>query len=113
MLRKARPVAATPSRAPNGIHQKTRTEKKLMPKEATASPRTGAGSSWTSIMADSGPFIPINSVARAADLSGKPRADAVVVGRRRGWPEDRGVYGCKDRRAWTYCGNRNRHTARW
>src|SRR3954465_9853533 len=100
MLRTARVVAAPASRKPNGIHQNTSMAKKLIPKEATASPRTGAGNSWTSIMADSGPFIPIDSVVRGgrtirANREPTPR----VLGGRRGLPEDRWFGRCKDRRA--------------
>src|SRR5262249_59964697 len=59
----------------------TRRAKKLIPNEATASPRTWAGTSWTSIKADSGPFIPVNSAVRVSAASGEQTAS-----RRPGWP---------------------------
>src|SRR3954463_14780186 len=107
MLRMARGVAAAPSRKPNGIHQCTSKAKKLIPKETTASPRTVAWSSWTSIMADSGPFIPIDSVVRGgrtirANREPTPR----VLGGRRGLPEDWGSDGAKIGGREKYCGAR-------
>src|SRR6476469_8464249 len=80
MLRTASVVAAADSRKPNGIHQKTRRAKKLIPKEATARPRVTAGTSWTSIMADSGPFIPVISGPHVGRTVGEQTASR----RRRG-----------------------------
>src|SRR5262245_34634567 len=57
-------IAASPSRKPHGINQKTSKAKKLIPNEATASPRTWAGTSSTSMVADSGPFMLIASGGR-------------------------------------------------
>src|SRR5256885_16687095 len=76
MLVRPRSVDAAQSRNPNGIHQKTRRAKKLMPNEATASPRTWAGTSWTSIKAASGPFIPIVSAVRVRAAGGSKRRAA-------------------------------------
>jgi hypothetical protein len=100
MLRRPGVVAAPPSRKPYGIHQNTSRAKKLIPKEATASPRTVAWSSWTSIMADSGPFIPINSVVRGGrTIRANREPTQRLLGGRRGLPEDWGFGRCKDRRA--------------
>src|SRR5262245_10117110 len=71
MLNTPNPVAAAESKKPKGIHQKTSKAKKLIPNDATASPRTGAGNSSTSIMADSGPFIAIVSGPRLARTVGE------------------------------------------
>jgi hypothetical protein len=83
-----RVVAATDSRNPNGIHQKTNSAKKLIPNDATASPRTWAGTSWTSIKADSGPFIRVVSAVRVP-----PASDKQTPSRRLG-SRATGVGGC-------------------
>src|SRR3954452_17864900 len=108
MLKRPRVVAAPPRRKPNGIHQNTSRAKKLIPKEATASPRTVAWSSWTSIMADSGPFIPIDSVVRGGrTIRANREPTPWVRNGRRGLPEDRGLRTTKIGGREKYCGARS------